>query len=1473
MSRKIYCLLLAFVLLLSVSCVAASDANQTADTLTQADEIDSIQEVTYKNTILNESTPQTSGEQYTMDLKTNIDDYGSITANITVNESVTGNITFSINDSEKEIYNQNVEINNGLASFSGYTVNASGNYTVTAAYIGDANLTSKILTDTFPMITRSSPNLEIVSKIIDDMGNINVNVSVKREAIGNITLSFNDTEEILEIVNGTAILENYRLEKGNYTIQAYYDGDRSHFKAVKNDTLNVEKSTTDLTITALISETGMMDVGADVNENATGNIEITITDANGTVITSQEQTAINGTITIDPIFTDNNTYTINATYKGDENYYMTTNTTKITTTKKQTNMYINIVKIDEYGNITVNVKINENVTGTITLTFNDKEETLEIINGTAKLENYKLAKGNYTITATCPGDENYYKAIANEILNVTKNQADLEIQFTNVGALGDILVVMTIDENATGNITLTFNNTETSVPIANGTATLNDYKLPKGNYTITATYPENENYYKATTNSTIEINKNTPEININIQTDEYGTHTITTTINKNATQNITLQIIGNTTYKKLQKTITNGTATFENITLPKDNYTIIATYTGDENYYEALTNTTLNVTKSQANLEIQFTNVGALGDILVVMTIDENATGNITLTFNNTETSVPIANGTATLNDYKLPKGNYTITATYPENENYYKATTNSTIEINKNTPEININIQTDEYGTHTITTTINKNATQNITLQIIGNTTYKKLQKTITNGTATFENITLPKDNYTIIATYTGDKNYYEALTNTTLNVTKSVTDLESIATVYDNMISIETTITNTTTGNVTYRFLLNGTEVMRAVVPINGTDASYNDTQIFQKGNYTIIVEYAGDENYYMANATVNATIAKNTPEITITVTTDEYGITTITANATASGNVTIELLDSLSQIIISANDTYTGQIVKGNYTIRATYPENDEYFSAVEYKEFEIAKSFANITATVTVNDNIIVVKAEITNSTTGNVTYTFLQNGTVIKEAVVTINGTDASYTEEYIFQKGNYTIFIEYQGDENYFKTNATANATIAKITPEITITVIADEYGRTTITANANVSGNITLEVLNVTVNNTYTGQFAKGNYTITASYAGDEENFPTTKTSDLLISKGIPVLDAIVTLDDNIVSIETLIDANATGSVRYIFYINGTAVREETSEISNGTSKFTGRFAKGEYDIFIEYMGDDNFFRANTTANASIDKNMPEITYTVKINGKNALITINIENATGIVEYSSATDAYNKTLSDGSAIFNGTYPAGYNTVSIRYFGDDYYFKTSENITFFIKQSTTVKAKSISVVYATNGKTTVTLTGENGPISNATVQIVFNGKTYKGKTNANGKVAITVSGKVVSKAYTCTVKFNGDNTSLASSSKFKITVKKATPVIVAPKKTYKVSTKTKKYTIALKNHKNAVMKNVKVTLKVNGKTYKATTNTQGKATFKITNLKKSAKFIALIKYGGNTNYNAVSKKVILTVKR
>ena len=55
-----------------------------------------------------------------------------------------------------------------------------------------------------------------------------------------------------------------------------------------------------------------------------------------------------------------------------------------------------------------------------------------------------------------------------------------------------------------------------------------------------------------------------------------------------------------------------------------------------------------------------------------------------------------------------------------------------------------------------------------------------------------------------------------------------------------------------------------------------------------------------------------------------------------------------------------------------------------------------------------------------------------------------------------------------------------------------------------------------------------------------------------------------------------------------------------------------------------------------------------------------------------------------------------------------------------------------------------------------------------------------------------------------------------------------------------------------------------------------GKTYKATTNSKGKAVFKIKNLKKKGTFKATITYKGNKYYNKVSKKanikVIVTFK-
>lgn len=95
--------------------------------------------------------------------------------------------------------------------------------------------------------------------------------------------------------------------------------------------------------------------------------------------------------------------------------------------------------------------------------------------------------------------------------------------------------------------------------------------------------------------------------------------------------------------------------------------------------------------------------------------------------------------------------------------------------------------------------------------------------------------------------------------------------------------------------------------------------------------------------------------------------------------------------------------------------------------------------------------------------------------------------------------------------------------------------------------------------------------------------------------------------------------------------------------------------------------------------------------------------------------------------------------------------------------------------------------------------------------------------------------------------------------------------KKATK-FTAKNKSFKASTKTKKYTVTLKSGTTPIM-GVNLTLKVNKKTYKATTNKKGQATFKIKNLKKTGKYNATVKFAGNQNYKSSTKKVKITVKK
>ena len=234
----------------------------------------------------------------------------------------------------------------------------------------------------------------------------------------------------------------------------------------------------------------------------------------------------------------------------------------------------------------------------------------------------------------------------------------------------------------------------------------------------------------------------------------------------------------------------------------------------------------------------------------------------------------------------------------------------------------------------------------------------------------------------------------------------------------------------------------------------------------------------------------------------------------------------------------------------------------------------------------------------------------------------------------------------------------------------------------------------------------------------------------------------------------------------------------------------------------------------------------------------------------------------------------YAKTDSDGKASYEFNTEEGVNTATFTYDGRSNLLnsKTTALINVTLNM-TKIISQTVTKIYNINKNLVLSLKDVNGNnLANKTVTITINNVNYNKITNSNGEATLALT-NLAAKTYIAQIKFAGDEEFKSTSLNGNVIVKKATPILTAKAKTFKVKTKTKKYTITLKTNTNAKLKNTKVTLKVNGKTYSSKTNANGQATFKITKLTKKGKYTATIKSAKTSNYNAVTKKVKLTIKK
>lgn len=184
--------------------------------------------------------------------------------------------------------------------------------------------------------------------------------------------------------------------------------------------------------------------------------------------------------------------------------------------------------------------------------------------------------------------------------------------------------------------------------------------------------------------------------------------------------------------------------------------------------------------------------------------------------------------------------------------------------------------------------------------------------------------------------------------------------------------------------------------------------------------------------------------------------------------------------------------------------------------------------------------------------------------------------------------------------------------------------------------------------------------------------------------------------------------------------------------------------------------------------------------------------------------------------------------------------------------------------------TTEISTDNVAVKAGDAGKLYAYLFDNTGvALSNKDVTIVIDGEAQTVKTDDDGCASLDVKYASATTKYATIIYAGEGNLYKSSMATAKISVTKKATALTAAKTTLKVK-KAKKVTITLKSAGKAVA-GKKITIKVNGKTFSAKTNSKGKATISVKVLKKG-KFNAVVKFAGDGAYNAVTKTVKYTVK-
>ena len=470
-----------------------------------------------------------------------------------------------------------------------------------------------------------------------------------------------------------------------------------------------------------------------------------------------------------------------------------------------------------------------NVTGNLLITRN--------LGGDAAVE-IKAGKNNVV--------ENNYPRSSDLIFNITSEEP------------GKILIDVTIDKKATGNIAVVVDGDKYDVAIVNGSAKLTLSDLPAGVYYIEAKYNGNSIVTESYNSTKFTIDLIDSSIAVEAKDIKCGEEAvITATVTNGATGTVTFFVNG----KTYVVDITDSVATLKIADLTTGDYPVFAYYNGDKYYKTSYNSTTFNVAKLASTTTVNVSDIKVGEDAVISIAVPEITSGVVSVTVGDAIYNVAVVDGKGSLTLSGLASGSYDVVAKFNGDDKYLASEDSAKFNVTKLASTIDIAVDNIKVGENAvISVALPEDATGEVIISVNGKN-YTVMTK---YGMANVTISDLANGTYSVDVFYNGD-DIYAPIKNSTAFTVSKVSDYNMTVDIADIVKGENATITVSVpedgTGSV--------------IVTINGTD--YNGTVVngtakviipgLDEGSYKVVAFYTGDNKYdsMIVNGTI--TVNKNT------------------------------------------------------------------------------------------------------------------------------------------------------------------------------------------------------------------------------------------------------------------------------------------------------------------------------------------------------------------------------------------------------------------------------------------------------------------------------------------------------------------------------------------------------------------------------------------------------------------------------